>query len=270
LIADVDASDPSPVNPFYDGPCRKAWGDATRNAKLKLSRLIAAYTASPVDSGQRPSKHERFFCARYDVWAEREVQFVLFDLWIPLFDKWLAAYAGKTLKQFQKTFPDAPVDALVTAFLGRHEHWKAEAYACVKRQEAYRAGLRASETAGCDHPVRPEARDDSSGADSQTIATTTPPNTVVQEANGHEHTAPNPIAEITAALDAGERKTAVDLRRKLEGGVTKTKLWSDAFSQRALAEQTKRTAFNRWVAGRRGAPSWADPLMRERLRRPVK
>jgi hypothetical protein len=72
------------------------------------------------------------------------------------------------------------------------------------------------------------------------------------------------VGDVEAALKGGERKRAVKLRCRLDG-CTITALWKDAFSLRAAKPGTKRTAFNRWQASRKDAPSWADDLMRLRL-----
>ena len=72
------------------------------------------------------------------------------------------------------------------------------------------------------------------------------------------------IPAIKVALDSGQRKQAVRLRIDLEGCSVK-KLWSEAFSSRRCKPITMQTAFNRWQASRKDAPSWADDLMLARL-----
>jgi hypothetical protein len=75
------------------------------------------------------------------------------------------------------------------------------------------------------------------------------------------------LETIKDALDAGERKRAVQLRIRLDGCTVKT-LWSEAFSSRRCKTKTMQTAFNRWQASRKGTPSWADKLIRARLLKP--
>jgi hypothetical protein len=72
------------------------------------------------------------------------------------------------------------------------------------------------------------------------------------------------LASVKLALEAGNRKQAVKLRRTLDS-CTNTTLWTDAFKDRRGTEKTKRTAFNRWQAARPNTPKWADQLMRSRL-----
>ncbi len=72
------------------------------------------------------------------------------------------------------------------------------------------------------------------------------------------------IAAIKVALNSDQRKQAVQLRIGLDGCSVR-KLWSEAFSSRRNKPKTMRTAFNRWQASRKDAPSWADGLMRARL-----
>jgi hypothetical protein len=72
------------------------------------------------------------------------------------------------------------------------------------------------------------------------------------------------VAAIKVALDSDHRKQAVQLRIGLDGCSVKT-LWSEAFSSRRCKPKTMQTAFNRWQASRKDAPSWADDLMLARL-----
>jgi hypothetical protein len=72
------------------------------------------------------------------------------------------------------------------------------------------------------------------------------------------------IADIGAALNANDRKKAVQLRCRLDGCKV-NELWKSAFQSRRGKDSTKQTAFDRWLASRRDTPSWAAPLMRTRL-----
>jgi hypothetical protein len=74
------------------------------------------------------------------------------------------------------------------------------------------------------------------------------------------------VSDIEAALNAGDRKKAVELRRRMDT-CNITELWTSAFRSRGGKDRTKQTAFNRWQASRQDAPSWADPLIRARLLR---
>jgi hypothetical protein len=84
------------------------------------------------------------------------------------------------------------------------------------------------------------------------------------EANSPRNIAVPTIAAIQEALRRGLRREAVQLRNELDSCPVKT-LWSEAFSSRRCKPKTMQTAFNRWQASRKDAPSWADGLMRARL-----
>jgi hypothetical protein len=72
------------------------------------------------------------------------------------------------------------------------------------------------------------------------------------------------VVEVRAALDRENRRLAVKLRCKIEDCSVKD-LYLDAFAALAQKIATKRTAFNRWQAGRHDTPAWADKLLRARL-----
>ncbi len=72
------------------------------------------------------------------------------------------------------------------------------------------------------------------------------------------------VIDIKGALVEGGRKQAVQLRCKMDECDVKT-IRTEAFQERRAMDSTKVTAFNRWQASRKDAPSWADPLIVKRL-----
>ena len=136
----------------------------------------------------------------------------------------------------------------------RLAHWQAQAYRRAARQtdEAAHPSLGPSE-------VRGSVAERVEEASRQTAAPVKSDRTPAAER------VPS-VTDIKAALNIEDRKKAVKLRCILDR-CTITELWSDAFKSRGWAVTTKRTAFNRWQASRRDAPSWADEFMRKRLLR---
>ena len=74
------------------------------------------------------------------------------------------------------------------------------------------------------------------------------------------------VSDIRVALDKGDRKLAVSLRRKMDTCSIKA-LRAEAFQSHRAAEKTMVTAFNRWQATRPDTPAWAGPLIVARLLR---
>ncbi|HTQ54029.1 MAG TPA: hypothetical protein VMI94_06180 [Bryobacteraceae bacterium] len=145
----IDSPDPVDGNPFPDGDVRHGfWDRATHEAEEEMCRLNDALARARPNTPQEALPLDMaYFLGKYDVWARRGVRVVLAEVMIAPWDQWLANYANETLKTFKKLSPpDAALEKLRDALIGRREYWKAEGRRNVTFQLAHQAQLAASKS----------------------------------------------------------------------------------------------------------------------------
>jgi hypothetical protein len=265
------AAFPLGVNPFPQGhPVSEVFIEATWKAKEQINRFQSELLQTP---GSTPTEflqsiltfRKRWFsvCA-YEATniVGNEATALWYERWI---DEWAGLLIEDTLSGLRRRDPKAnPGDSpffsakelesfendLTLELMKMIAHYKGVASRRVQESFQLLKAKQAAAASGLDTEKQGESVDPAGVRDAKPAVPLT----------GDLPT----VADVEAALNRGDRKKAVILRCKLENCKINT-LWRSAFELRAGTGHTKRTAFNRWQASRRDAPSWADELMRLRL-----